>query len=101
MKVKRENDGTISFKCPGCKHYHALPVEPGGKTRWEFNNDFEKPTFKPSILFKTTYDIEKETFTNIVCHSFVTDGKVQFLSDCTHSKVNQTLGLPELEIKSV
>lgn len=30
------------------------------------------------------------------CHTFITDGKVQFLSDCTHALAGQTLDLPEL-----
>jgi hypothetical protein len=29
-----------------------------------------------------------------VCHSFVTDGKIQFLSDCTHSLANTTVEIP-------
>lgn len=31
-----------------------------------------------------------------VCHSFVTDGRIQFLSDCTHSLAGQTVDLPEM-----
>jgi hypothetical protein len=29
------------------------------------------------------------------CHSFVTDGKIQFLPDCYHSLKGQTVELPE------
>jgi hypothetical protein len=28
------------------------------------------------------------------CHSFVTDGRIQFLGDCTHHPVGQTVPLP-------
>jgi hypothetical protein len=31
-----------------------------------------------------------------VCHSFVTDGRIQFLGDCTHALANQTVELPDL-----
>jgi hypothetical protein len=32
------------------------------------------------------------------CHSFITDGKIEFLSDCTHSLAGQTVELkPVLE----
>lgn len=34
---------------------------------------------------------------NNVCHSFVTDGKIRFLNDCTHDKAGQILDLPEWE----
>jgi hypothetical protein len=32
-----------------------------------------------------------------VCHSFVTDGRIQFLGDCTHALANQTFDLPGWE----
>ena len=32
---------------------------------------------------------------NTVCHSFVTDGRIQFLADCTHALAGQTVDLPE------
>jgi hypothetical protein len=31
-----------------------------------------------------------------VCHSFVTDGKIQYLSDCTHAMAGQTVDLLEI-----
>jgi hypothetical protein len=30
-----------------------------------------------------------------VCHSFVTDGRIQFLNDCTHPLAGQTVDIPE------
>jgi hypothetical protein len=29
-----------------------------------------------------------------VCHSFVVDGRIQFLGDCTHHLAGQTVDLP-------
>ena len=31
-----------------------------------------------------------------VCHTFVTDGRIQFLSDCTHALAGQTVDLPDI-----
>lgn len=31
-----------------------------------------------------------------VCHSFVRDGRIQFLADCTHAMAGQTVDLPEV-----
>lgn len=31
-----------------------------------------------------------------VCHSFVTDGKIRFLSDCTHDLADQTVPMEDL-----
>jgi hypothetical protein len=30
-----------------------------------------------------------------ICHSFVTAGHIQFLSDCTHEMAGQTVEIPE------
>lgn len=32
-----------------------------------------------------------------VCHSYVRDGKIEFLADCTHKLKNQTVEIPEWE----
>ena len=32
----------------------------------------------------------------LTCHSFVTDGRIQFLADCTHPLAGQTVDLPEV-----
>lgn len=57
---------------------------------WSFNGDVNNPTFSPSLLvFK---DLPEQR-----CHSFVTDGKIQFLSDCFHDLAGQTVELPEYE----
>lgn len=96
------NDGTIeaAFHCPGCKHYHSIPVT--GPKAWTFNGDFNRPTFQPSILVRgTDYDCDADgrpiasTVRDSVCHSFVTDGRIQFLADSTHALAGQTVDLPE------
>jgi hypothetical protein len=90
--------GTIGymFLCPGCKLYHAVYVLPHRNNigaGWEFNGDMNKPTFRPSILTRMA-DGEGNP---IVCHSFVTDGQIQFLNDCTHELAGQTVELPDVE----
>ncbi len=74
-----------AFHCPGCDDVHTVGLT------WKFNGDLEKPTFSPSIL--VTY-FEDETVKER-CHSFVRDGQIQFLSDCTHALASQTVELPE------
>ena len=84
------------FDCPGCGLSH-MPRTGGqpGRPLWTFNGDVERPTFEPSILVRRTYGADK---TQQVCHSFVRDGKIQFLGDCTHELAGQTVDLPEVEI---
>jgi len=38
----------------------------------------------------------KEWRTERICHSFITDGKIQFLSDCTHHLAGQTVDLNDI-----
>lgn len=92
MKVKEiknpdESHHSWAIKCPGCGDYHCYD------NRWTFNGDMERPTFTPSM--KSTYEHGEPKITH-VCHSFVTDGRIQFLSDCTHSMKGQTVDLSDV-----
>ena len=55
-----------------------------------FNGDVLAPTLSPSLLQSRT---EGEDHVPYVCHSFVVDGRIQFLGDCTHPLANQTVEL--------
>ncbi|MCK5021120.1 MAG: hypothetical protein KAS32_29185 [Candidatus Peribacteraceae bacterium] len=57
---------------------------------WSWNGDTEKPTVKPSISTRGGYKCE------VKCHSWVNDGKVQFLNDCSHDLAGQTLDLLDI-----
>jgi hypothetical protein len=75
---------TYAFHCPGCKCAHGVRVA-GSCGCWAWNRDLERPTFSPSILATGGEDR---------CHSYVRDGQIQFLSDCTHELAGQTAPLP-------
>jgi hypothetical protein len=66
----------LGFHCPGCGHAHAYYVP-----RWTWNGSMEKPSFTPSLVNTTEYGDSRE---KRVCHLYVTDGKIQFLTDCWH-----------------
>lgn len=70
--------------CPACKCGHLFDH------RWTFNGDQEKPTFRASML---SYPEGREGKGR--CHSYVTDGQIQFLGDCTHPLAGQTVELPD------
>jgi hypothetical protein len=98
--AKKTSDNRISFFCPGCDGYHEIAHGVGNGPRWTWNGDLVKPTFTPSVL--VTYPANpnadedfKEWRNQRICHSFVTDGKIQFLSDCTHQLAGKTVDLPE------
>lgn len=103
----------LQFRCPGCKELHILPIEGNRSPHWTFNGDTEKPTLTPSVLAKSGHyadpDIGKcwctyekrmgkpAPFKCGICHSWVRDGRIQFLSDSTHELAGQTVDLPDLE----
>lgn len=83
---------------------------------WGFNGDFERPTLNPSVLTRTGHycnpdqkpgncacdfqvrfpDEEPWPWPCGVCHSFVKDGRIEFLSDCTHALAGETVDLPPI-----
>lgn len=82
------------IECPGCKQSHILTINnPLGGPQWTFNGEMENPTFSPSLLV-TSY--EGPEHIEIRCHSFIRDGKIQFLEDCTHELKGQTVELPDI-----
>ena len=77
--------------CPACKCGHKFDG------RWKFNGDFERPTFTPSMLVKPYSTTRADgSIVKLVnqCHSFVTDGRIQYLGDCEHEMAGQTVDLP-------
>jgi hypothetical protein len=114
-KACHTRDNEVAFDCPGCGEIHVLPVGPAADGRqrptWSFNGDVVRPTFTPSVLATNGHYMlghagpecwcmfEQRTgrvspFKCGVCHSFVTDGRIQFLDDCTHPLAGQTVDLP-------
>lgn len=98
--------GSFGFWCPGCKQMHVV------NSGWEFNGNYERPTFRPSILVTgghylsnyvpgkpcwCTYNDEHPDdpykFHCERCHSYVTDGRIEFLKDSSHDLAGQTVEL--------
>lgn len=95
----------VWFWCPGCKGYHRARVRmPDNPTPqevadqqanrqglWTWNWDQEKPTIRASILLGVERPGER-------CHSFVTNGNIEFCSDSEHELSGKTVELPEVNI---
>ncbi|SCU75503.1 conserved hypothetical protein [Cupriavidus necator] len=105
--------GHLSFWCPGCKTSHDIQHGEGAGPRWGWNGNAERPTFTPSVLVRSGHYVpghengscwctyyqghpdEERDFACGVCHTFVTAGQIQFLSDCTHELAGQTVPMVE------
>lgn len=97
-KLRSVEGGRLMFWCPGCDGAHQVGVGEGPGPRWGYNGNADAPTFTPSVL--VTYngpDAGTGGAPPAICHSFVTDGRIQFLSDCTHGLAGQTVELPDWE----
>jgi hypothetical protein len=88
-RAKQAEPDRVHFWCPGCDDAHG--IRHGGANDWIWNGDLERPTFTPSVLVK--YGVVAGVAK--ACHSFVTDGRIQFLADSFHTLAGQTVDLPE------
>lgn len=97
---KVANGSMALFYCLGCKEAHQIDT-----AKWEFNGDYERPTFAPSYLTwhdpnpnaNPKYDPTGKYRNGRRCHSFIKDGQIEYLSDCTHELAGKTVALPEWE----
>lgn len=117
----------IRINCPGCGDRHILSVRPIPVgmiesphyvhfPKWQFNGNYEKPTLSPSIharsghfandkqekvdcwcTYYKEHPDEEKVFACYVCHSFVRDGQIEFLSDCTHALAGKTVPLLDID----
>lgn len=71
--------------CQGCNMHHHIPKY------WTFNNDFNRPTFGPSIKMQGHCE-----GLDYVCHFIIKDGMITYCNDCTHELKNQTLSMSHL-----
>jgi hypothetical protein len=88
---KTNDERWIVFHCPGCQGGHSIPT--AGARGWKWNGSLDKPTVKPSIFVNRG----STNPTQPACHSFVTDGKIQFMRDSTHALAGKTVDIPEWE----
>lgn len=100
--VEVEHKLNWTFFCPGCKCHHGISTKAPAPT-WSWNGDVEKPTFSPSLLVKMGPKADPVTHLapkgapRQVCHSFIREGRIEFLSDCTHELAGQTVEMEEID----
>lgn len=98
---------SYGFHCPGCSYTHQIRIAPHPafpSPTWDWNGSVEAPTFTPSVLVTSAqypangskadqdeYDSFRSAGAMLssrfrtVCHSFVAEGVIDFLGDCTHA----------------
>ncbi len=116
--LRNAQHGVLLWWCPGCNGPHSIRASIRGQAvatpdpsdpdwtppqeyyeardgAWSWNGSATRPTFMPSVL--VTYngaDAGHAGAPPAVCHSFVVDGQMQMLGDCTHALAGQTVPIP-------
>lgn len=119
-KLRVTEDGTHLWYCPACKTWHGGNVNLNNYgPNWNFDNNYNNPTFSPSFLVRSGHHIagsssddcwckynkdhpdDQAPFKCGICHTFVRDGKIEYLSDCTHEFAGKIINMfvPESEVE--
>lgn len=116
-------DRVLNWYCPGCETRHGVRVKgmiapgsgsPGAEDGWDWNGSVESPTLRPSVLvfprgkfidsdlpYRTGELLAPENKTVTPrCHTFIRDGKIEFLGDCEHALAGQTVPMIEWKERS-
>lgn len=107
----RSIGGGIGWWCPGCDEVHAINTTSNG---WQWDGNVEAPTISPSVLVTSGHYMqdgkgcwceynaklvaegkEPATFKCARCHTFIRDGQIEFLSDCSHALAGKTVPIPD------
>lgn len=101
----------VTLNFPGPAGQITLPVIQRGTRAgtgcWTWNGDTEKPTLRPSFGTDGTYELTEAEYDAIRagktieprayrCHTWVTDGRAQFLEDTTHELRGRTVDMLEV-----
>lgn len=92
----------LQLNLPGPIPYRILPIMIGGTRHgtpnWTWNGSVDAPTVRPSVLTSGAgRPLQDGKYVETVCHSWINDGKVQFLADSTHEFAGQTLDLLDVD----
>lgn len=106
MKHEVHADGseTLYWRCPGCQFGHSAHTKLGSRTpartpTWGWNGSVDRCTLTPSYLCwrdasPDYVDDNGNPRPSRRCHSFIRDGQIEFLSDCTHALSGKTVPCP-------
>lgn len=87
IMVDNEDEKKYVFHCPGCGYAHWIRSK-GPAPRWNVSGLKEdRPTVSPSVRVRGQF----------MCHSFIRDGRIEYLRDSTHELSGQTVDIPDFD----
>lgn len=87
------------YWCPGCDTLHGIAILPDRQDNgagWSFSGTLECPTYSPSQLTKYMRGTGSGDSKEFVCHTYIRNGQIEFLNDCTHELKGKTVPIPPL-----
>lgn len=95
------NEAThIRLHVPGPLPNRILPITLDRATAippcWTWNGSVDMPTVTPSVKSRGGRMVG-DVYVDVVCHSWIANGQIQFLTDCTHQFAGQTHNLLDVD----
>jgi Family of unknown function (DUF6527) len=113
-KWKQISSNRVGFYCPGCDDIHMIDTD-----RWAFTFKNDKGTISPSVLVKSghfadhfkaedncwckyyaEHPKEEPVYKCGVCHLFLVDDVISYLTDSTHAYAGKVIPLPDFPIRN-
>ncbi|MBF0554410.1 MAG: hypothetical protein HQK96_07645 [Nitrospirae bacterium] len=89
-KIEGDKESLYIFHCPGCGYGHHVRFK-GEEPVWNVTGvEEDKPTVTPSLLVWQSRPEAR-------CHSFIREGRIEFLSDCFRELKGKTVELPDFD----
>jgi len=83
------DSGKYIYFCPGCLTNHMINTNRSlGQPCHKLTGPLNKPTVRASVLSMGNKRLDKPH-----CHSFITEGRISFMEDCTHKLAGQTVDM--------
>ena len=99
--IDQEDGNSLEYTTTADIDYHKEWGRKNGTPWTSSKEDLVVSRNSDEVIFDEEHDlimsgvrVEPRPFT---CHSFVTDGKIQYLNDCTHEYAGQTIELEDIK----
>lgn len=101
LRAYTKLSGVFYFWCPGCSEHHSVHTD-----KVDLNGAMHLVTGTPdaptvsSMISRTIEPFNKSKHANnreYICNSFIIDGKIRFLENCTHPLAGKTVDLPYVD----
>ena len=112
-----EQGRVLMHWCPGCGRRHAFEIEKPNSSGsvWSWNGSIEAPSFSPSMHITSSVpavsgaelkaillrrqageQVEIPYHRITICHYYLREGRIEFLSDSGHTLAGQSVDLPDI-----